>query len=208
MILLHYAKQHNFKEEYIMKGFLAIFQDSANEFGKVRTLTITGLFIGIYVIMESFFSLDINSFIKINFAFLALAIIGMLFGPCVSMPAAFLCDVIGFLMKPSGGFLVVFTLIAMVNGLIYGIFLYKKQGNKLIVSAIIAQTVIIICCNIGLNTLALIHYGYIPANIINKAMLIRIIKNAVELPIDYMCIVGILYLVREAYNSVFKRNRV
>ena len=190
-----------------MKGFFSMFQNSARELNKIRTLTITGVFVAIYVIIEGFFSIDIMSYIKINFAFVALAVIGMLFGPIVCMSAAILCDILGFLMKPSGGFLIVFTLIAMVSGLIYGVLLYKKEGTRLIISAVIAQFIVAIICNLMLNTLALVHYGFIPKNITSEAMIARVVKNIAEYPIDCIVLVGLLYAVSYAYKLIGQKNR-
>lgn len=191
-----------------MKGFLSVFQDSAKEFSKIRTLTVTAILIALYVILEGIFSISIGPYIKINFAFLALAIIGMLYGPYVTMSAAVICDILGFLVKPQGGFLIAFTLIAMVQGLIYGVLLYKKQGRQLIKSVVIARFLDSLICNIILNTLALIHYGFIPASITNKAMLTRIIKNAIEYPIYVALLIGVLSSVLIIYNRTFKRNRI
>ena len=75
-----------------MKGIFSCFAESAKEFTKLRSLVITALFIAISMIIEAF-SIDLQ-FAKLNFAFLAIAVIGMLFGPCMGLVAGFACDIV------------------------------------------------------------------------------------------------------------------
>ena len=102
-----------------MKSFFRMFVTSAKEFKSIKCITITGVFIAVSMLIESF-SIDIR-FAKLNFAFVAIAVIGMLFGPTVSVLAGFACDVVGFMVHPTGGFLPAYTLVAGLQGLIYGI---------------------------------------------------------------------------------------
>lgn len=187
-----------------MKGFLSIFSQSAKEFSKVRTLTITAIFIALYVVLEGFFSINFFGYLKINFSFIAIAIIGMLFGPCVSIPAAVICDVLGYLMKPEGGFLIVFSIVPMTAALIYGSFLYNNTSGKTFFKRIVlARFLETIICNLILNTSLLMYYGFIPANILNNAMMVRIVKNAIELPIYTIMLAVLLPAVVSVYKKVF-----
>ena len=104
-----------------MRDFLSVFTDSAKEFTKVRSLVTTSLLVAVSMVIEMF-SIDIG-FAKLNFAFLAIAIIGMLFGPCMGMMAGFACDIVGYLAHPSGGFLPAYVLVGGLQGLFYGLFL-------------------------------------------------------------------------------------
>lgn len=190
-----------------MKGFLSLFTESAREFSKLRTITVTAVLIALYVILEGLFSLRIGPYIKINFAFLAIAVIGMLYGPTIAMVAAALCDILGFIVKPQGGFLIAFTLISMITGLIYGICLYNKSGRSLVKASLVARLLDTVICNLILNTVALMHYGFIPATIADKAMLTRLIKNAVEYPIYAALLIGLLAIVLTIYKRTFNIHR-
>ena len=125
-----------------MKGFFSIFTDSAKELKKIRTITVTGLLIAIHVALGTLATINISQYAKISVAFFAIAIIGMLYGPVVAMIAGAICDVIGFLLRPQGSFLIVFTLIAMLSGIIYGICLYRRKGVKLIIGIVVVRLVI------------------------------------------------------------------
>ena len=69
-------------------SFFSMFGTSFKEFRNVRTVLITGLFIAVSMVLEMF-SINLALF-KINFAFLAIAVIGMLFGPSVGLVAGML----------------------------------------------------------------------------------------------------------------------
>lgn len=177
-----------------MKSFFCMFKDSAGELKKISCLTITGVFIAISMLIETF-TIEIP-YAKINFAFLAIAVIGMLFGPTVSFIAGGLCDIVGFLVHPQGGFLPLYVLIGMFQGLIYGICLYrkspwmmkraeKKGANAAIyICAVIARLLDVAIINLMLNTKANMHYGFIPNTAFWEAVAARFVKNAVELAAD------------------------
>ena len=113
-----------------MRDFLSLFTESAKEFTKVRSLVTTSLLVAVSMVIEMF-SVDIG-FAKLNFAFLAIAIIGMLFGPCMGLTAGFACDIVGYLAHPSGGFLPAYVLVGGLQGLVYGLFLYHKvKGHSI-----------------------------------------------------------------------------
>ena len=108
-----------------MRDFLSLFTESAKEFTKVRSLVTTSLLVAVSMVIEMF-SVDIG-FAKLNFAFLAIAIIGMLFGPCMGLMAGFACDIVGYLAHPSGGFLPAYVLVGGLQGLVYGLFLTRSR---------------------------------------------------------------------------------
>jgi len=204
-----------------MKGFFSIFTDSAKELKKPSTLAVTGMFIAVSMIIETF-TIEIP-FSKISFAFLAIAIIGMLFGPTVAFLAGGVCDVVGFMVHPVGSFLPIFTLLAMLQGLIYGIILYRKRDKfkiivlrnsdkkefdiTLILRAIVARLLDIFIINIFLNTAALMHYHFIPQKSYSAAIVGRITKNVIELIADIPLMIILLPIALVAFMRVFKNTK-
>ena len=152
---------------------------------------------------------------KSNFAFLAIAAIGMLYGPSVSLCAGAVCDILGFLVKPDGAFFPLYTLIGAAQGLIYGIIAYRKLSNKtgksfdieMIVRLIIARVVDVVFINLICNTAANFHYGFLGDKTLSAAIVARIAKNLLELPIDIILIVSVLMAVLKAYTMVFGQRR-
>ena len=78
-----------------MKRFLAIFSDSAKELTNLRCIVMTGMLIAVHVLLSIFVMIPIGENIKISFSFLALASIGMLFGPIPAAIAGGITDILG-----------------------------------------------------------------------------------------------------------------
>lgn len=185
-----------------MKSFIDLFRSSARELKSVRCLTITGIFVAIYMALE-IFSIPIP-YAKVNFAFLAIAVISMLFGPVVGLLGGGLCDIIGFIAKPDSGFLILYTLIAMFQGLIYGIMLYKKSGKSFAFWVVLSRIIDVLIINLCINTAANMYYGFIPREALSQAIAVRFIKNAVELAADIPLMLIILPAALITYNRITK----
>ncbi len=189
-----------------------MFGMSLRELRNVRTVIITGLFIAVSMVLEMF-SINLALF-KINFAFLAIAVIGMLFGPSVGLIAGMLCDIVGFIAKPDGGFYPAYVLVAGLQGLIYGICLYHRMdpGHKLFkqqssaimlcIRAVIARLLDVIIINLLLNTALNLHYGFIPAEAYGTAIIARTAKNLLELGADIPLLLIILPAALMAYKQL------
>lgn len=203
-----------------MKSFFCIFKDSARELKSVRCLTVTGIFIALSVVLE-FFTIQIPTS-KISFAFIAVAVIGMLYGPVVGIISAGICDVLGFIVRPDGAFLPAFTLVAMLQGLIYGIMLYKnaskngflvfdnkESSNKktisFVVRIVLSRVLDILIVNIILNTILCAFYGWFPASSISSVMVARVAKNAIELAVDLPLMFIVLPSALLIYRRTFGR---
>lgn len=198
-----------------MKSFFSSFVKSAKEFRDIRSLAVTGIFIAISMVLEMF---SINlPLAKINFAFLAIAVIGMLFGPTMGFAAGLICDIVGFIANPTGMFLPVYTLVAGVQGLIYGICLYRKQEHlcllkqnetvSMMIRAVIARLLDVVLINLLANTWLNMHYGFIPAKAFHTAIAARVVKNAVELAVDIPLLFVILPVSLIAYNRTIGKVR-
>jgi len=188
-----------------------MFQKSFAEFKNIRALTVTGMFIAVSMIIEKF---TINlEFTKINFAFLAVAVIGMLTGPAMGFAAGLICDIVGFLANPSSAFLPVYTLVAGIQGLIYGICLYRKQSRfelfglneqvSLMVRAVIARLIDVGLINLLINTYLNMHYGFIPQQAFGAAISARLMKNLLELIVDIPLLCIMLPAALMAYRRAF-----
>ncbi len=201
-----------------MKSFLNLFKDSAAELKRISCLTITGVFIAVSMMIESF-TIEIP-YAKLNFAFLAIAVIGLLFGPTVSFISGGLCDIVGFIVHPQGGFLPVYILIAMLQGLIYGICLYRKSpwmikrsyrklsNVAIYICAVIARILDVVIINLLINTKANMHYGFIPETAFWEAVSARLIKNVVELAADIPMLFILLPFALMLYRRAFSKSAV
>ncbi len=188
-----------------------MFTKSAKEFKDIRALTVTGMFIAVSMILEKF-TIPLASS-KLNFAFLAIAVIGMLTGPVMGFSAGLICDIVGYIAFPQGAFLPVYTLVAGLQGFIYGICLYRKQEHfqvfglnehvSLIIRAIIARLLDVMIINLCLNTFLNMHYGFIPEQALTVAIPARLMKNIIELGADIPLLLLLLPAALTAYRRAF-----
>ena len=192
---------------------MKMFQESFKEFKDLRAVVVTGLLMALSMVIESF---TINlGFAKINFAFLAIAAIGMLYGPSVSLFAGAICDILGYLVAPDGAFFPLYTLIGAAQGLIYGVIAYRKLSKKtgkafdieMMIRLVIARVVDVVFINLVCNTAANFHYGFLRDKTLGAAIAARVAKNLLELPVDIILILGVLMAVLKAYTMVFGRRR-
>ena len=193
-----------------------MFQKSFAEFKNIRALTVTGMFIAVSMIIEKF---TINlEFTKINFAFLAVAVIGMLTGPAMGFAAGLICDIVGYFANPDGAFLPVIRLLPGFRGLIYGICLYRKQEHfelfglneqvSLMVRAVIARLIDVGLINLLINTYLNMHYGFIPKQAFGAAISARLMKNLLELIADIPLLFLMLPAALMAYRRAFRNSSV
>lgn len=205
--------------------FFANFKRSALELKSLRTLCVTAILIALDLVLKSV-TINITKDLKISFAFLALASVGMLFGPAVAFLAGTVTDVLGLLIANNiGAFNPMFTFVEASGAMIYGIFLYNlrfsdsnalggkftdKNDIKQILRIIFAKVTVVIICNLILTPLALIVSNSMEAGTLVYAPTlakypVRLVKNAIQCPVDCVLLFAVLPIISTAYNRVFKR---
>ena len=146
-----------------------------------KKLVTMGLLVALQIILSRFFSINAWNF-KIGFSFLPIAVAGMLFGPVGGAAVATVADVIGALLFPSGQFFPGFTLTALLGGLVWGIFLHRKQNNGRILCAVLIEQ---LALSLLLNTLwisILYSSPFVPL------MVSRIVQCAVLGPVQFITV--------------------
>lgn len=161
----------------------------------VKVLTTSALLVAIGIIID-FNRIVVSKTFEISFAFITLAIGGMLYGPVVAGFMGGISDILQYIVRPTGEFFPGFTLNAILSGVIYGIFLYKKEVTikRVLLCQIVHDILIsIILTPIWLNML----YG--------SAIfaLPRIIRFFVMLPIKVILIEGAYKILKR--NKIFDR---
>ena len=158
-----------------MERLATLFTGSFRQLKQVKTVTVCAM---LGAVLGSL-SIELGSTLRIGFSGIPNEIVHMLFGPVVGSVFAGTMDILKYLIKPTGAFFPGFTLIAMLAGLIYGSFYYKKELNFWRVLA--AHITVALICNVLLNTWCLsILYGKAFAVLLPA----RLVKNAIMCPID------------------------
>ncbi|MGB9578028.1 MAG: folate family ECF transporter S component [Halothiobacillaceae bacterium] len=172
-----------------MKKQLLLIKSSMNELKSVSTISVAGMLVAIGVAL-SFVKIVLSPVLEISFSFLPLAAGGLLYGPVVGGIMGILGDVLGYFVRPNGPFFPGFTLNALISGVLYGLFLYKKPVTW--TRVIVVSALITVFINLGLNSLWLsMMYG--------KAFVVllsaRILKNAVMFPINTVLLMFLLKFI-------------
>ena len=100
-----------------------------------KKLTVMALLIALEIILSRFLSLSAWN-TKIGFSFVPVVIAAILLGPVYAGIVGALADFVGAILFPIGAYFPGFTLTAFFMGLVYGLFLYKKQSLPRILGAV------------------------------------------------------------------------
>ena len=181
-----------------MKKLKQLLIESGNAFSTLGHLSTLGIMGALAVVLGLVASIDIGPYVRIGFSGIPNRIVDFLFGPIVGGIFGGIMDVLKYMVKPNGPFFIGFTIDAILGGVIYGCFLYKKPLKwwRVLIPEILVKVFI----NCGLNTLWIsMLYGkgfmaLLPG---------RILKNAIMLPIDTV----ILFVAMGILLKILKGNR-
>lgn len=139
-------------------SFLRKFADSSKELGKVQALAVCAMMLALRIVLGMFANLSLNFFpipvVKINPTFIPIAITAYLFGPVCAGIVAGLGDILSYLIQPTAfGFTPGITACCILEGIIYGVFLYKSELS--IKSIILAKVFDLVLCTLTLNSFVL-----------------------------------------------------
>ncbi len=214
-------------------AILGKFKRSAKELGSLRCLVVTALLIALDLALKMASTLNLSDELKISFAFVAVASIGMLFGPTVAGLSCVVTDIIGYFLRPTGGaFNPLFTLVEVMGGVIYGLFLYEMNPVKPDMSGVkpffksiganwssalkivLAKITVAVVCNLFMTPMAITITKTMEAGAYNAGVFwtgfftrvgTRLIKNAIEIPVHCLILLLALFPVMAAYRSIFKK---
>ncbi len=163
-----------------MQKFKDLFTDSVRELKQVSTVTVMAMFAAISIVL-GYFTLVLGDYLKIGFSSIANQFVYYLFGPVAGGLFGGALDILKYIIRPTGAFFPGFTIGAMIGGVLYGCFLYKRPISFLRILA--AELTVSVICNMLLGTLWLsMLYG--------KAFLallpMRVLKNLIMWPINSM----------------------
>ena len=179
------------------------FIQSMNEIKNIRVLTACGILGALAVALKFVASIDIGQYVRIGISNMPGMAVSVLFGPSLGGIFWGMLDVIKYLVAPSGPFFPGFTLCAVLNGVIFGLFLYRRSLT--LPRMFLAQLTTKLFVNLLLNTYWLsVLYG----NGFLAMLPARVISNAIMLPIDTALSYVIIRFVQRLWNSMALGQRV
>jgi len=205
----------NEKKPSCIRRFFRMYADSAKEMKYLLTIVVCGLMAALAIVLSTTASFYITDNIKIGVSGLPNRVVDYLFGPVVGCIFGGVMDIVKFFIKPDGAFFPGYTLTAMLGGLIYGTFFYRIHINqpkddristlilanlKAILLIFIAEVLVKVFCNMGLNTIW-------SAMFTGKAFLAllptRILKNLIQIPVDTILHFVLIKMVQQLKRYLF-----
>lgn len=160
-----------------------IWKESFLSLKTVRGIALSAMFIAISCVL-SFFKFGITTNVNITLFFLPISVAAMLLGPLPAAAVGGIADLLGCIIRPTGPYFPGFTLNAVVTGIIYGLFFYKKQSKLWVVIA--ARLIIMIAVDLILTPIWL-HILY-STPLVWAFWVERLIKCAIVCPIEIVSI--------------------
>lgn len=189
-------------------AFFLNFKNSARELKSIKCIVTIGMLLAAAVVLDGFGSIRIGDAIKINFTFLPLSMIGILFGPVAGFFAGLLTDIIGYLVNPVGAFIPWLVLITGLEGLIYGMVLYNVNGEKTVktvIRIVAARFAVCAICNLTLNTMALYSFGFITGESLGALIYARLATNIITFCLGSYMMMAVLLPVKQLYDRRIRR---
>ena len=177
-----------------------IYKDSAREFTRLTSIAGVGMVLAVSIVL-SFFSFYVTETLRIGPAYLATAMLGMLYGPVTGGIAAGLGDILKYLIKPSGPFFPGYTLTALLGGVVYGSFLYKNKVTVL--RCVLSKAFINIFLNLGLNTL---WSSILDGKAFFAILIPRVYANVALLPLQIVLLYALLKAISVLLPRIQRRN--
>ncbi len=193
-----------------MKGFYSLFSDSAQELKSIRTLTVTGMMMALALVLRSL-AIQVTPDIRISFAFLPIIVIAMLYGPVVGGMSSVAVDFLGYIISDAKirEYSLLLACVHIIAGIIYGLFLYRKEIN--FKRIIFSRVVVVFICDFILTSV-IIYLQYVNKNFnfgsvsdlhdFGIWLVPRLIKSVAQLPLDIILISVIIPNIIQAYKKV------
>ena len=119
-----------------------MFRKDNTEKMSAQKLVILAFFVALYIVLERFFSFNVWN-MRVGFAFIALALAGMLYNPLAAGLVGAVGDILGMLLFPTGPYFPGFTLTAFLTGAVFGLFLHDGLTTKRIIGAVAVNQLIL-----------------------------------------------------------------
>lgn len=154
------------------------FSDWTAELRRLSSLTGAAMLTALGTVLNRF-TISFSAVLRLSFAFLTVALSGMLYGPVLTGVMGIVGDLLRYLVVGGGFYFPGFTFNEFLAGFLYGCFLYKKPVTLLRV--FLARFTVVVIINLVLTPLWL---SILYQDAFIALVSVRIVKNIVMLPIE------------------------
>lgn len=178
-----------------MQQWLKGIRESAGGFKNTRVMVTSAMLLALSVVLNATVAIYLSTSSRITFGLLAIAVCGYLFGPSPAMLIAALSDILVTLLRPVGPYFPGYTLTAALSGLVYGLAFYQKEVK--LPRVLLAQAVVSVLLNLGLNTLwAVLVQGRALAAILP----IRLLANSIGYLVYIAALFPMLLFIKRQFH--------
>ena len=208
------------KKKSCIRRFFGMYADSAKEMKYLLTIVVCGLMAALAIVISSTMSFYIpGTEIKVGLSGLPNRAVDFLYGPVVGCIFGGVMDIVKFFIKPDGAFFPGYTLTAMLGGLIYGTFFYrlhikKPKDNRIstlimaniksLILIFIAEVLVKVLCNMGLNTLWSMMFT---GKAFWALLPTRVTKNLIMIPVDTVLHFVLIQMIQTLQRFLFPNER-
>ncbi len=164
----------------------------------LKKLCILSLMTAITAILSIYCTFRIGNAIKIPFKFVSVFLTAVMFGPLWGGMIAVLGDILNVFLAPSGPWIPMITAVEFLNGIVFGIFFYKRSyETKSYFSRTFVCCLILLLLDMILTSAVLTNVGYFPT--FAAALIMRFPAGIIKVFIQ-----GIFIIISKEYVQRFK----
>ena len=157
-----------------------------------KTIVTLGSLIAIEIVLSRFLSFSIWN-MKIGFSFVPIVIAAIMFGPIQAGIVGAFGDLLGATLFPIGAYFPGFTFTAFLTGVVFGLFLNKKQTIGRVLPAVGINQLIL---SLLLNTYWIsVLYGSPFSGLIP----VRVIQTLILIPVQIVVIMALSKALKKTY---------
>ena len=168
------------------------FKQSLSELKSIKNLSLIAMFMSLWIVLV-LMVVEVSSFVSISFEFIAVCLTGAMFGPFIGAVFGFFGDLLAYMVNPVGVFYIWYAVSVMIDGLIYGLILYKNRYE--VKRVVLCQITRDIITNLILNTIFI--YMQNGGSLLYIFLFSRLPKNLIKIPVNCIIIVLITKLVEK-----------
>ncbi len=148
---------------------------------KLRMFVQVSMLIALSVVLARFLSIN-TIYVRIGFGFVPVVVCAIMYGPAWAAVTAGIADFIGAVLFPTGAYFPGFTLTAMLTGIIFGLFLYKREEKNVpaLLGAVLVNGVVV---SLLANT---VNISILTGTSFMVLLPTRLLQNALMIPIMFV----------------------
>ena len=160
--------------------------DAVRELHYPRTLATAAVLSAVHLVLNQF-TIPVSQLLEVGFDFLAVAAIGYLCGPWVAGLSGIVTDLLGYILRPNGPYFPGWTLSAILVGVLYELWLYRRPIK--LWRVVLCKLNMVLLFNFLLTPLWL-HITYGQSFVVLSSL--RLVKNVIKFPLDILLLMLVL----------------